>query len=64
MRMLTFFGFLNMNAHVHAVTNHAVRLWRCVGFVTHNLVVLLEISGAFGGHRRGLPCSQQWHSRN
>lgn len=63
MSRLTFFSFLNMNAHMHAVTNHAVRLWRCVGFVTHNLVVLLEINGPFCEQREyGLPCSRQWHS--
>ena len=36
-----------MNAQMHAVTNHAVRFRRCMCFITHNLVVLLEINGSF-----------------
>lgn len=54
--MSTFFCFLNVNAQMYAVTNHAVRLGRCVGFVTHDLVILLEINGLFSSVTNAVTC--------
>ena len=54
--MLTFFCFLNMDTQMHAVTNHAVRFRRCVCFITHNLVVLLEVNGLFSVGTQTVAC--------
>ena len=40
----TFFSFLNVNAQVHALAYHAVRLGGCVSLVTYHLVVLRWIN--------------------
>jgi hypothetical protein len=40
----TFFSFLNVNAQVHALAYHPVRLGGCVSFVTFHLVVLRGIN--------------------
>ena len=42
----TFFGFLNVNAQVHVLAYHAVRLVGCVSFVTYYLIVLCGINKA------------------
>jgi hypothetical protein len=45
-KVSTFFSLLNVNAQVHALAYHAVRLGRCVSFVTCYLIVLREINKA------------------
>ncbi len=45
-KLTTFFCFLNVNAQVHALTYHVVRLGSCVSFVTYYLIVLHGINKA------------------
>jgi hypothetical protein len=45
-KVSTFFSFLDVNAQMHALTYHAVRLRGCVSFVTYYLIVLRGINKA------------------